>query len=104
MGFHRRNSQILFAITFLVLFSFQARAFTAEGPLQRQGDSHKDPQQPDDLELLKIRVDQLQRLADQQARTMAMMEQRLTELEQKVTALSPKTSNDSKPPAKTPPG
>ncbi len=63
---------------------------------QRQADSHRDTPPPDDMELLKIRLDQLQRLVEQQGRLMAMMEQRLAEIEVKLTTLTKvKSSSDS---------
>ena len=70
---------------------------------QRQADSHKDTPPLEDTELLKIRLDQLQRLVEQQGRAMAMMEQRLAELEQKLAALTPAkptAGGAEKPPAR----
>jgi hypothetical protein len=90
------------AILLSLLISAQAQILAADAPLQRQSDSHKDPAPPDEVELLKLRVSQLERLTEQQARAMTMMEQRLTELEQKVAAPSPtKPSTPGKPSTKS---
>jgi phosphate-selective porin OprO/OprP len=91
MNIRKGISQLLsvLAILLFLLISAQAQILAADEPRQRQSDSHKDATPPDDVELLKLRVGQLERLNEQQTRAMTMMEQRLTELEQKVAALSP---------------
>ncbi|MBI3651772.1 MAG: hypothetical protein HY231_12200 [Acidobacteria bacterium] len=56
---------------------------TAGETAQRQADSHKDSPPPDDVEVLKLRVAQLQTIVDQQQRVLAAMEKRLQEVEGK---------------------
>ena len=100
MQLYKRFSPTLFTLALLVFFlsPAQAQNIVAGEPLQRQSDSHKDSPPLEDTELLKLRVSQLERLTEQQAHAMTIMEQRLTELEQKVAALSP-----AKPPSQTKP-
>ncbi|MEW6131356.1 MAG: porin [Acidobacteriota bacterium] len=81
---------IIFLLAFGVVFTLTTQAQTdspsTELP-QRQTDSHKDPQ-ADDVEVLKLRVNQLEKLVEQQQRLMSAMEKRLGEVEEKNAALT----------------
>ena len=95
MIFSKQIAQTLCVLLFISV-SFtqgQAQSYESIAINQRQGESHKEREQPDELELLKIRVDQLQSLVEQQQRTLAAMEKRLKEVEEK----SAQTESDKKP-------
>lgn len=64
---------------------------------QRQADSHKDPQQPDEIELLKLKVHQLEKLIEQQQHLLAAMEKRLDGVEEKNASVVDTKSAASKP-------
>lgn len=94
MIFSKQIAQTLCVLLFIsISFTYgQAQNVDTTEISQRQGDSHKEREQPDELELLKIRVDQLQSLVEQQQRTLAAMEKRLKEVEEK----SAQTQSDKK--------
>jgi phosphate-selective porin OprO and OprP len=78
--------QTLLVFIFMVFLAGQAQAqnhVTKMETTQRQGESHKDREAPDEVDLLKIRVEQLQSLVEQQQRILAAMEKRLKEVEEK---------------------
>jgi phosphate-selective porin OprO/OprP len=91
MSFSKQIAQAGFVLILIAVFSIRAQAQNLDirEINQRQGESHKDHEQPDEVDLLKIKVDQLQSLVEQQQRVLAAMEKRLKEVEEK----NPPTSN-----------
>jgi phosphate-selective porin OprO and OprP len=93
-----RISQTLLAFTFIVFFASQSQAqnhVTKMETNQKQGESHKDSEPPDEVDLLKIRVEQLQSLVEQQQRILAAMEKRLKEVEEKNLPANAATGNST---------
>jgi phosphate-selective porin OprO and OprP len=81
-----RVCQVLLVLTFMIVLGSQSQAqnhVTRMETTQRQGESHKDPEAPYEVDLLKIRVEQLQSLVEQQQRILAAMEKRLKEVEER---------------------
>lgn len=98
MTFYQRISQSLLTLVFIGFSLIQAQAqnhVTTMETDQRQAGSHKDTEQPDEVDLLKIKVEQLQSLVEQQQRILAAMEKRLKEVEEKNPPLTLATTNPS---------
>lgn len=98
MIFYRRFSLSLVVLLLLGTFWNQAQAQTlalSSAGNQRQADSHKDREPPDEVELLKLKVEQLQALVEQQQRVLAAMEKRLKEIEEKNPFATLATTNSS---------
>jgi phosphate-selective porin OprO and OprP len=89
MNLLKRCISVVFLPILITFCSIQIQAQSdapaSERP-QRQADSHKDPSPPDDLELLKSKVNQLEKLVEQQQRLLTAMERRLGEVEGKNSA------------------
>jgi hypothetical protein len=85
MIFSKQLAQALLVLIFISLFFTQGQAqnFETDEVRQRQGESHKEREQPEEIDLLRIKVEQLQSLVEQQQRTLALMEKRLKEVEEK---------------------
>jgi phosphate-selective porin OprO/OprP len=103
---------VLFLLIFIGVLGISSQAQNEELPVkanQRQADSHKDRESPDEVEVLKLKVDQLQSLVEQQQRVLAAMEKRLKEVEGKnqtdpIAATKSAPINDASRPVKdTPP-
>jgi phosphate-selective porin OprO/OprP len=88
MNLFKRFSCVVFLLALFPLYSVETLAQTdspATDPVQRQADSHKDPP-PDEVELLKVKVDQLEKLVEQQQRLLTAMEKRLSTVEEKTAS------------------
>ncbi len=85
MIFDKRVSLFFFSLIFIAIIFIQveSQTFAPTGEReQRQAASHKEPE-PDDVDLLKIKVGQLQALVEQQQSALAEMDRRVKKLEEK---------------------
>jgi len=95
MIFSKQILQALLVLIFIGVSFIQAQGqnFDAKEINQRQGESHKEREQPDEIDLLKIKVEHLQSLLEQQQRNLAAMEKRLKEVEEKTRSSSQRQTN-----------
>ncbi len=91
MNLSKRFLSVVFLFTLFTFCTINTQAQSAspatESP-QRQADSHKDPQPSDDVELLKAKVNQLEKLVEEQQRLLALMEKRLSGVEEKNSSIN----------------
>jgi phosphate-selective porin len=86
MNLPKRVLHVVFLLTLFAFYTTETQAQidlpATESP-QRQADSHKDPQPADEIEELKVKVNQLEKLVEQQQRLLMAMEKRLGDVEGK---------------------
>jgi phosphate-selective porin OprO and OprP len=100
MAFSVRFWQFLILLMVIGTLAIPSQAqdtASAVAATQRQAASHKDREPPDEVELLKLKVEQLQSLVEQQQRVLAAMEKRLKEVEEK----NPTNTNGATPASAT---